>query len=67
MSGPTFHPSLPDFATTPLRSARKAAQRLGMPSFKILAASWATYRAIMAHTLAGSSVTSRPSTSFAKP
>jgi diaminopropionate ammonia-lyase len=60
---PAFHPSLPDFATTPLRSAPKAAQRLGvrsvhvkdesqrlgMPSFKILGASWATYRTIMAH------------------
>lgn len=60
---PAFHASLPDFAPTPLRSAPKAAQRLGvrsvlvkdesqrlgMPSFKILGASWATYRAIMAH------------------
>src|SRR6185295_9207355 len=60
---PAFHPSLPDFATTPLRSAPKSAQRLGvrsvlvkdesqrlgMPSFKILGASWATYRSIMAH------------------
>jgi len=63
MSDPAFHPSLPDFATTPLRSAPKAAQRLGvrsvlvkdesqrlgMPSFKILGASWATYRTVMAH------------------
>jgi len=60
---PAFHPSLPDFATTPLRPAPKATQRLGvrslrvkdeskrlaMPSFKILGASWATYRAVMAH------------------
>ncbi len=60
---PAFHPSLPNFATTPLRSAPKAAQRLGvrsvhvkdesqrlgMPSFKILGASWATYRTVMAH------------------
>src|SRR5471030_2258859 len=60
---PAFHPSLPDFVATPLRSAPKAAQRLGvrsvlvkdesqrlgMPSFKILGASWATYRTIMAH------------------
>jgi diaminopropionate ammonia-lyase len=60
---PAFHPSFPDFATTPLRSAPKATQRLGvrslrvkdesqrlaMPSFKILGASWATYRAIMTH------------------
>ena len=63
IADPTFHPSLPDFAPTPLRSVPKAAQRLGvrtvlvkdesqrlgMPSFKILGASWATYRAIMAH------------------
>jgi diaminopropionate ammonia-lyase len=60
---PVFHPSLPGFAPTPLRSAPKAAQRLGvrsisvkdesqrlgMPSFKILGASWATYNAVMAH------------------
>jgi diaminopropionate ammonia-lyase len=60
---PAFHPSLPDFATTPMRPAPKAAQRLGvrsvlvkdesqrmgMPSFKILGASWATYCTIMAH------------------
>ncbi len=60
---PAFHPSLPGFATTPLRPAPKAAQRLGvrsvlikdesqrlgMPSFKILGASWATYRTVMAH------------------
>ena len=60
---PAFHPSLPDFAPTLLRSAPKAAQRLGvrsvlvkdesqrlgMPSFKILGASWATYCTIMAH------------------
>ena len=63
IADPAFHPSLPDFATTPLRPAPKAAQRLGvrsvlvkdesqrlgMPSFKILGASWATYRTIMAH------------------
>ena len=60
---PAFHPSLPGFAATPLRPAPKAAQRLGvrsvlvkdesrrldMPSFKILGASWATYRTVMAH------------------
>jgi len=63
IADPAFHPSLPDFAATPLRPAPKAAQRLGvrsvlvkdesqrlgMPSFKILGASWATYRTIMAH------------------
>ncbi len=60
---PAFHPSLPYFAATPLRPAPTAAhrlgvrsvlvkdesQRLGMPSFKILGASWATYRTVMAH------------------
>jgi diaminopropionate ammonia-lyase len=63
IADPAFHPSLPDFTVTPLRPAPKAAQRLGvhsvlvkdeshrlgMPSFKILGASWATYRTIMAH------------------
>lgn len=63
IADPAFHPSLPGFATTPLRPAPKAAQRLGvrsvlvkdesqrlgMPSFKILGASWAAYRTIMAH------------------
>jgi diaminopropionate ammonia-lyase len=63
MADPAFHLSLPDFAITPLRSAPQAArrlgvrtvlvkdesQRLGMPSFKILGASWATYRAVLAH------------------
>jgi diaminopropionate ammonia-lyase len=63
IADPAFHASLPDFAATPLRSAPKAAQRLGvrsvlvkdesqrlgMPSFKILGASWATYRAVMSH------------------
>jgi diaminopropionate ammonia-lyase len=63
IADPAFHASLPNFAVTPLRPAPKAAirlgvrsvlvkdesQRLGMPSFKILGASWATYRAIMAH------------------
>lgn len=59
---PTFHPSLPGFAPTPVRSAPTAAarlgvaqvlvkdesERMGMPSFKILGASWATYRAVLA-------------------
>lgn len=63
IADPAFHPSLPGFAATPLRPAPKAAQRLGvrsvlvkdesqrlgMPSFKILGASWATYCAVMAH------------------
>jgi len=63
IADPAFHPSLPGFASTPLRPAPKAAQRLGvrsvrvkdeshrlgMPSFKILGASWATYRTVMAH------------------
>ena len=59
---PTFHPSLPGFAPTPVRAAPSAAarlgvarvlvkdesERMGMPSFKILGASWATYRAVLA-------------------
>jgi diaminopropionate ammonia-lyase len=59
---PSFHASLPDFAVTPVRAAPTVAARLGvralllkdegrragMPSFKILGASWATYRAVSA-------------------
>jgi diaminopropionate ammonia-lyase len=59
---PGFHASLPGFAPTPIRPAPTAAARLGvaqvlvkdesrrmgMPSFKILGASWATYRGILA-------------------
>ena len=59
---PGFHASLPGFAPTPIRSAATAAgalgvsqvlvkdesRRMGMPSFKILGASWATYRGILA-------------------
>lgn len=55
-----FHSTLPDYAPTPLRDAPAAAEalgvarvlvkdesaRLGMPSFKILGASWATFRAL---------------------
>lgn len=62
-AAPSFHPSMPDFAPTPLRSAPHTAarlgvrsvhlkdesHRLGMPSFKILGASWATCRTVMAH------------------
>ncbi len=58
---PSFHASLPGFAPTPLRLAPTAAaalgvatvlvkdegSRMGMPSFKILGASWATYRAVL--------------------
>lgn len=57
-----FHRSLPGYATTPLREApgvaaslgvgrvlvKDESARLGMPSFKILGASWATYRAVCA-------------------
>lgn len=57
-----FHRSLPGYAPTPLVDAPAAAAelgvarvlvkdesaRLGMPSFKILGASWATYRALCA-------------------
>lgn len=58
-----FHRSIPGFVATPLREAETAAARLGvrsvwvkdestrmgMPAFKILGASWATYRALMQH------------------
>lgn len=57
-----FHASMPGYAETPLRSAPVTARRLGvasvlvkdesarlgMPSFKILGASWAIYRALLA-------------------
>jgi diaminopropionate ammonia-lyase len=53
-----FHQSLPGYTSTPLRQAPRAAaalgvgsvlvkdesHRLGLPSFKVLGASWATYR-----------------------
>jgi diaminopropionate ammonia-lyase len=62
-SSAAFHATLPGFAPTPLRVAPRCAEslgvrsvqvkdeaaRLGMPAFKILGASWATYRAIMEH------------------
>lgn len=55
-----FHRSLPGYCSTPLVSApdlatrlgvaqvwvKDESQRLGMPSFKILGASWATFRAL---------------------
>ncbi|TIC90681.1 Diaminopropionate ammonia-lyase [Colletotrichum higginsianum] len=58
-----FHQQLPSFATTPLVSLDEVARelgvravflkdesnRLGLPSFKILGASWGTYRAVTAH------------------
>lgn len=58
-----FHATLPAYAPTPLLDAPAAAAalgvgrllvkdesaRLGMPSFKILGASWATFRALCAH------------------
>jgi diaminopropionate ammonia-lyase len=57
-----FHKSMPGYAPTPLRPAPAAAaalgvgevlvkdesQRLGLPSFKVLGASWAVYRALLA-------------------
>ena len=59
----SFHKSIPGFVPTPLREAETAAKclgvrsvhvkdestRMGMPAFKILGASWATYRALMKH------------------
>ncbi|NCD19423.1 MAG: diaminopropionate ammonia-lyase [Actinobacteria bacterium] len=61
-AAPGFHASLPGFAPTPIRPAPTTARRLGvravlvkdessrmgMPSFKILGASWACYRALLA-------------------
>ncbi|WP_063034820.1 diaminopropionate ammonia-lyase [Nocardia grenadensis] len=58
-----FHRSMPDYHPTPLTALPAAAARLGvgsvhakdesarmgMPSFKILGASWATYRTVLAH------------------
>jgi diaminopropionate ammonia-lyase len=58
-----FHASLPGYAPSPLIEAPTVAEalgvarvwikdessRLGMPSFKILGASWATFRALCAH------------------
>ncbi len=58
-----FHATMPGYAPTPLRRAPAAAQRLGvgevlvkdessrlgLPSFKVLGASWAVYRALLAH------------------
>jgi len=58
-----FHASLPGYIRTPLREAPTTAhalevrrvlvkdesERLGLPSFKILGASWATYNALCAH------------------
>jgi len=57
---PAFHRSLPGYAATPLVEARAAAaalgvgrvlvkdesSRLGLPSFKVLGASWAIHRAL---------------------
>jgi diaminopropionate ammonia-lyase len=56
-----FHATMPGYAPTPLRSAPAAAarlgvrevivkdesSRLGLPSFKVLGASWAVYRALL--------------------
>jgi diaminopropionate ammonia-lyase len=56
-----FHASMPGYEPTPLRSAPAAAarlrvrevlvkdesSRLGLPSFKVLGASWAVYRALL--------------------
>jgi diaminopropionate ammonia-lyase len=58
----TFHRTLPDYEPSPLVDApilaerlgvasvhvKDESSRLGMPSFKILGASWATYRALVA-------------------
>jgi diaminopropionate ammonia-lyase len=58
-----FHGSMPGYKPTPLRDAPSAArrlsvgevlvkdesERLGLPSFKVLGASWAIYRALVEH------------------
>ncbi|MFT8395952.1 diaminopropionate ammonia-lyase [Propionibacterium sp.] len=58
-----FHQSMPGFEETPLRPASRCATalgvrsvwvkdestRMGMPAFKILGASWATFRALLDH------------------
>lgn len=58
-----FHASMTGYRATPLRGAPEAAkrlgvgevlvkdesERLGLPSFKVLGASWATYRALVEH------------------
>jgi diaminopropionate ammonia-lyase len=58
-----FHRGLPGYAPTPLREApelaaaagvgrvlvKDEADRMGLPAFKILGASWATYRALLEH------------------
>ncbi|MCU1375950.1 MAG: threonine dehydratase [Actinomycetia bacterium] len=58
-----FHRGLPGYAPTPLREAPELAaaagvgrvlvkdesNRMGLPAFKILGASWATYRALLEH------------------
>lgn len=62
-SSRAFHESLPGYDVSPLRPAPSAARalgvrsvhvkdesnRLGTPSFKILGASWATFRVLLAH------------------
>ena len=59
----SFHRSLPDYEQTPLRNLEALAKevgvraiylkdegnRLGLPSFKILGASWGTFRAVASH------------------
>ena len=69
----SFHQSLPGYEPAPIRSLPGAARalgvrsvhvkdesaRLGMPSFKILGASWATYRVLLRHF--GLDQSSRPS------
>jgi len=58
-----FHATMPGYEPTPLRRAPAAAEhlgvgevlvkdessRLGLPSFKVLGASWAVYRALLGH------------------
>ncbi|HET6551046.1 MAG TPA: pyridoxal-phosphate dependent enzyme [Solirubrobacter sp.] len=52
---PRFHAGLPGYAPTPVRELRPGvwvkdeSNRLGLPAFKVLGASWATERALREH------------------
>jgi diaminopropionate ammonia-lyase len=72
----TFHQRLPGYAPTPLLDATSIApqlgcdrvwiknetERLGLPAFKIMGASWATYRALIAKVERHAISTARPLT-----
>ena len=76
-----YHRSLPGYAPTPLVDARAAAEalgvarvlvkdessRLGLPSFKILGASWAIHRALDGARATGRGSRARPTATTAAP